>query len=231
MHPDERTIADLFAANQYATGMFGKWHLGDNAPHRPQDRGFQNVLWHRCGGVGQASDYWGNDYFDDTYERNGKFEKFTGYCTDVWFSEAIKFVETNRNKPFFLYLATNAPHGPYRVDDRWSDPYREHIKWKNGPEFYGMIANFDHNMGKLRSKLADLGLAENTILIFLTDNGTSNGGTFAETDRFADQRLQRRNAGKEIINLRGWAPSSFFHPLASRRANRKQKRLPFSSTY
>lgn len=210
MHPDEQTIADLFSANQYVTGMFGKWHLGDNAPHRPQDRGFQNVLWHRCGGVGQASDYWGNDYFDDTYERNGKFEKFTGYCTDVWFSEAINFVETNRNKPFFLYLATNAPHGPYRVDDRWSDPYREKIEWKNGAEFYGMIANFDHNMGKLRSKLADLGLAKNTILIFMTDNGTSNGGTFEKPSGLLTSGYNAGMRGKKSSIYEGGHRVPFF---------------------
>ena len=102
MHTDERTIANVFADNGYVTGMVGKWHLGDNAPHRPQDRGFQDVVWHRCGGVGQASDYWGNDYFDDTYERNGMFEKFEGYCTDIWFSESIRFVEQNKDKPFYV---------------------------------------------------------------------------------------------------------------------------------
>ena len=116
LHRDEQTIANIFSDAGYATGMIGKWHLGDNAPHRPQDRGFQEVLWHRCGGVGQASDYYRNDYFDDTYERNGVFEKFTGYCTDIWFNEAKHFVERHQKEPFFLYLATNAPHSPYRVD-------------------------------------------------------------------------------------------------------------------
>lgn len=175
MHPEERTIAEVFARQGYATGMIGKWHLGDNAPHRPQDRGFQHVVWHRCGGVGQASDYWGNDYFDDTYERNGVFEKFAGYCTDVWFREAIKFVENEREKPFFLYLAPNAPHGPYRVDKKWSAPYRKTADWRAGPEFYGMVANIDHNVGLLRARLKELKLAENTIFIFMTDNGTAQG--------------------------------------------------------
>lgn len=131
MHPDEKTIAHLFAEAGYTTGMVGKWHLGDNAPHRPQDRGFQDVVWHRCGGIGQASDYWGNDYFDDTYERvkpgsrKGTFEAFKGYSTDVFFREGIRFVEDNQNKPFFLYLALNAPHGPYRVPPNGPRPIRE----------------------------------------------------------------------------------------------------------
>ena len=117
MHPDEKTVGNLFADAGYTTGMVGKWHLGDNAPHRPQDRGFQDVLWHRCGGIGQASDYWGNDYFDDTYERatdddrQGTFEKFEGYCTDVWFTESLRFVEKNRDKPFFrAFPAADAAH-------------------------------------------------------------------------------------------------------------------------
>ena len=178
MHTDERTIANVFADAGYATGMIGKWHLGDNAPHRPQDRGFQDVVWHRCGGVGQASDHWGNTYFNDTYERNGKFEKFEGYCTDVWFRESLRFIDQHKDQPFFLYVATNAPHGPYRVDPKWSQPYKTAVKWGGGPEFFGMIANFDHNLGLLRAQLEKRGLADNTILIFMTDNGTANGAKF-----------------------------------------------------
>lgn len=192
LHTDEKTIADVFAAQGYVTGMVGKWHLGDNAPHRPQDRGFQDVVWHRCGGVGQASDYWGNDYFDDTYERNGKFEKFKGYCTDVWFAESIRFIEKNQKKPFFLYLATNAPHGPYIVDPKWSKPYEAKANWPNGARFYGMIANFDHNIKILRERLEALDLAKNTILIFMTDNGTANGGKF---NGLASEVVKGYNAG------------------------------------
>lgn len=181
MHPDEKTIDHLFAKAGYVTGMVGKWHLGDNAPHRPQDRGFQDVVWHRCGGIGQASDYWGNDYFDDTYERNGTFEKFEGYCTDVWFREGLRFVQENRDKPFFLYLALNVPHGPYRVPPEWAEPYVGNKQVAN-PNFYGMIANIDLNMGILRRELNDLGLAKNTILIFMTDNGTAAGAKFKGLD-------------------------------------------------
>ena len=113
LRKDEVTMAQVFADSGYRTGIFGKWHLGDNYPYRPQDRGFQEVLIHGGGGVGQTPDYWGNDYFDDTYLHNGKREKFSGYCTDVWFQAAEKFIEQNRDRPFFAYIPTNAAHGPF----------------------------------------------------------------------------------------------------------------------
>ncbi|MFH1267933.1 MAG: arylsulfatase [Planctomycetota bacterium] len=171
---DAVTVADVFTAGGYRTGCFGKWHLGDNYPFRPQDRGFQEVLIHGGGGVGQTPDYWGNDYFDDTYFRNGKLEKFQGYCTDVWFDAAMHFIEANRERPFFAYLATNAPHGPYLVAEEYSQLYRDNPDVPNA-NFYGMITNIDENMGRLAERLDRLGLAENTILIFTTDNGTSAG--------------------------------------------------------
>ena len=209
MHPDEKTIGNLFSNAGYATGMVGKWHLGDSAPHRPQDRGFQDVVWHRCGGVGQASDYWGNDYFDDTYERNGKFEKFEGYCTDVWFQESMRFVEQNKAKPFFLYLALNAPHGPYRVPKEWAAPYADQPDVVN-PNFYGMIANIDHNVGLLRQQLTDLGLAENTILIFMTDNGTAAGAKFQGLDSEAIKGFNAGMRGKKSSIYEGGHRVPFF---------------------
>ncbi len=168
------TMADAFAGNGYHTALFGKWHLGDNYPFRPEDRGFQEVLRHGGGGVGQTPDYWGNDYFDDTYFRNGRPEKHTGYCTDVWFDEAMKFITTHRERPFFLYLASNAPHGPLFVPESDAAPYRENTSVVSA-KFYGMIANLDANMGRLMDKLRALGLEDDTILIFMTDNGTGSG--------------------------------------------------------
>lgn len=209
MHTDEKTVADLFAGAGYATGMVGKWHLGDSAPHRPQDRGFQDVVWHRCGGIGQASDYWGNDYFDDTYERNGSFEQFEGYCTDVWFREGMRFIEENRTKPFFLYLALNAPHGPYRVDPEWAKPYAGNPKVANH-NFYGMIANIDHNMGLLREHLAKLDLTEDTILIFMTDNGTSAGARFPGLDSLPTLGFNAGMRGKKSSIYDGGHRVPFF---------------------
>ena len=95
----------------------GKWHLGDCYPYRPMDRGFDHSVYHQAGGVGQAPDYWGNDYFDDTYIVNGKYQRFEGFCTDIWFQEGISFIESNvrEGRPFFAYISTNAPHSPFTV--------------------------------------------------------------------------------------------------------------------
>jgi len=167
-------MGDVFAANGYRTGMFGKWHLGDNYPYRPSDRGFQTVVAHKGGGVGQTPDFWGNTYFDDTYFHNGKAVAHEGYCTDVWFEEAMRFVEADPEAPFFAYIATNAPHSPYLVADRYKKLYEGNPDIPE-PAFYGMITNIDENFGRLREKLAELGIEENTILIFMTDNGSSGG--------------------------------------------------------
>lgn len=175
----EPTIASLFAQSGYRTAIFGKWHLGDNYPLRPQDRGFGEVLVHGGGGVGQTPDYWGNDYFDDTYRHNGKPQAYKGYCTDVWFAEATHFIEANRSRrdagpPFFCYIAPNAPHSPYHVPDAYQNLYTSNPDVPN-PNFYGMITNLDENIGRLMERLQALGLAENTILIFTTDNGSAAG--------------------------------------------------------
>ncbi|WP_298369751.1 arylsulfatase [uncultured Lutibacter sp.] len=170
------TMADLFKKGGYKTGMFGKWHLGDNYPVRPTDCGFDVAVHHKAGGVGELSDYWGNNYFNDIYYVNNEPKQFEGYCTDVWFNEAMKFIENNKEKPFFIYLPTNAPHGPHYVDEKYAKPYRE----KEGTEivnakFFGMIANIDENFGKLEKFLKEQKLADNTILIFMTDNGATGG--------------------------------------------------------
>ncbi|CAA6677827.1 MULTISPECIES: arylsulfatase [unclassified Lentimonas] len=170
----EVTMADVFTENGYATGLFGKWHLGDVYPYRPQDRGFQYVLKHQAGGVGQAPDYWGNDYFDDTYWLNGKLERFEGFCTDVFFDEGIEFIKANKEEPFFAYISTNAPHSPFYSPLEYSNPYKGNPD-VSIPEFYGMITNIDDNMAKLMATLEEEGLADNTILIYMTDNGTAGG--------------------------------------------------------
>ncbi len=174
---DERTLGQMFRDAGYATAMFGKWHLGDNYPFRPEDRGFEHVLRHGGGGVGQTPDYWDNAYFDDTYFRpGGKPIQTSGFCTDVWFADARRFIEAQQEqgRPFMAYIATNAAHGPMHSPTAFSQPYADlGVPVAN---FFGMIANIDHNVGELRQFLRERGLAENTIFIFTTDNGTAAGG-------------------------------------------------------
>ncbi|MHC4265977.1 MAG: sulfatase-like hydrolase/transferase, partial [Planctomycetota bacterium] len=176
LRKDELTMADVFAAGGYRTGIFGKWHLGDNYPFRPHDRGFDESLVHGGGAIGNSPDYWGNDYFDDTYFHNGKAKKFEGYCTDVWFDQAIKFIEANKTRPFFCYIPTNAAHGPFLVPEKYSSFYEEKGIESPLAEFYGMITNIDENIGRLRGKLDKLGISDNTIVIFTTDNGSGPWG-------------------------------------------------------
>lgn len=164
------TIADLFGANGYETGIFGKWHLGENYPFRPQDRGFREVLVHGGGGVGSNPGYWGNDYFDDTFVHNGEFEKYNGYCNTVWFTEAVEYIRKNRDKPFFCYVSTNVPHAPLRVDQEYVDPYKDQVSDRLA-HYYGMVSKVDEDIAMLLEEVEDMGLEENTILIFMTDNG------------------------------------------------------------
>ncbi|MDF7797970.1 arylsulfatase [Pontiellaceae bacterium B1224] len=175
---DEVILPEVFKQNGYATAMFGKWHLGDNYPFRPQDRGFDEVVMHGGGGIGQGPDYWENDYFDDTYWHNGALQTYEGYCTDIFFSEALRFIETNKDQPFFCYLSLNAPHSPYNLPKEYYDLYEGAEFEGSNPRllrFYGMISNIDDNFQVLENKLDELGLTDNTILIFTTDNGTSAG--------------------------------------------------------
>ncbi len=173
---DERLLPQVLAENGYTNGMFGKWHLGDNYPFRPEDRGFHEVVRHGGGGITQGPDYWGNDYFDDTYWHNGQTEKYEGYCTNVFFTEALKFIEDNKDNPFFCYISTNAPHGPLNVPKEYLDMYTDVDDIEDRfKRFYGMITNIDDNFKVLQEKLDELGLTGNTILVFMTDNGTAGG--------------------------------------------------------
>ena len=122
LRPEIQTIANYFGDAGFATGVFGKWHLGANYPFRPQDRGFQESVWYPSSSIPSVPAYWGNDYFDDVYIHNGKNQRYEGYCTDVFFAEAKRFMleSTKKKKPFLCYLATNTPHGPFipKEEDR-----------------------------------------------------------------------------------------------------------------
>lgn len=193
MRPGVPTLPEHLSASGYRTGLFGKWHLGDHHPLRPEDRGFGTTLWIHGGGLAQPSDLpggvGGKEYFDPELTKNGTQTKAKGYCTDVFTDGAIEFITANDPKPFFAYVAFNAPHGPYQVPDADAAPYRKldlsgeafpkigqpwgaaNAKAAEIANAYGMIANLDANFGRLMKTLADKKLADNTVVIFLTDNG------------------------------------------------------------
>ena len=175
LRANEVTLGELFRDAGYETGMFGKWHLGDNYPYRPEDRGFSEVFRHGGGGVGQTPDVWDNAYFDGGYFHNGQIESAKGFCSDVFYEQARQFIEycVKKDKPFLAYISTNAPHGPLHCPQDYIDLYPEQndaIK-----SFYGMITNIDDNVGKTRKLLRRLGVYENTVFVFTTDNGTASG--------------------------------------------------------
>lgn len=192
---DETFMSEVFRNAGYRTAVFGKWHLGETYPYGPQYRGFQETLIHGGGAIGNTQDYWGNDYFDDHYLHNGEWRAFKGYCADVFFNEALRFIEKHRNEPFFVYLTPNTPHWPLHVEDRYVDIYLK----KNVPErvarYWAMVSNLDDNIGILRRQLKELGIADNTIIVFMGDNGTT----------LPDEKWRERyNAG-----MRGYKTSEY----------------------
>jgi len=175
LRENEITIAQLLKDHGYVTGMFGKWHLGDNFPYRAEDRGFMHVYRHGGGGVGQTPDAWDNAYFDGRYFFNGQIVPAIGFCTDVFFDQAHQFIrsQSEKGEPFFAYISLNAPHGPLHAPQQYMDMYADQDPAIAA--FFGMITNIDDNVGKTRQLLQDLGIAENTLLVFTTDNGTATG--------------------------------------------------------
>ncbi|MCL4137006.1 UNVERIFIED_CONTAM: hypothetical protein GTU68_000148 [Idotea baltica] len=193
MASSEVTIAEVLKKADYKTGMIGKWHLGDNYPMRPQDQGFDYTLNHLSGGIGQYGD-WPNtmkkdsSYFNPILWKNGEQYQSKGYCTDVFTESAMDFITENKDDPFFLYLSYNAPHGPLQLPQKYYDMYKDidpdagfdkalpfpnvtpHSK-ENARKVYGMVSNIDDNLRNLFQKLEDLKLDENTLVIFMTDNG------------------------------------------------------------
>ncbi|TWU44785.1 Arylsulfatase precursor [Rubripirellula tenax] len=195
MDPDEVTLAECLRDAGYQTGIYGKWHMGDNYPMRAMDQGFQDSLVHRGGGIGQPSDPIGAEgkYTDPVLFKNGREVPMKGYCTDIYFDAAMEFISssTEAGDPFFAYIATNAPHGPFDdVPHKLYEEYRNTdlssllvspLPEKRREEEFdklariaAMITNIDENVARLFSRLDELDITKNTIVIYLNDNGPNS---------------------------------------------------------
>jgi len=196
------TMAEIFKNSGYETGYFGKWHLGENYPFRPMDRGFDETLVHGGGASTIHPDYWGNDYFDDVFKNNGIYKKYKGYSNTVWFDEATKFIKKDRDKPFFTVISSNIPHAPLLVEEKYAEPYKANLSERLA-NYYGMLAKFDEDLGNFLHEIERLNLKENTILIFMTDNGPGPwfGGIILDDDLFVKEGY---NAGMRGGKIRGY---------------------------
>ena len=182
--PGLRTLPEMLSERGYVSGIFGKWHLGDEAKHQPSARGFNEVFIHGAGGIGQAyggscADVPKNKYQNPVVRHNGSFVQTNGFCTDVFFSAAINWMDGERKKdrPFFAYISTNAPHGPFIAPEKSRERFEACGFPKAAAGFYGMIENIDENVGRLMDQLENWNLLENTVVIFLSDNGTTSAGS------------------------------------------------------
>ncbi len=174
MFGDEITIAELLRDHGYKTGIFGKWHLGDNYPMRPQDQGFDETLIHKSGGIGQTPDTDAN-YFEPVLWKNGSRLKADGYCTDLFFDAALDFIESSRGDPYFLYIAPNVPHTPLEVAERYSAPFEAKGLDAKTAKIYGMLKNLDENFERLLNTINRLQQREKTMVVFMSDNGPTSG--------------------------------------------------------
>ncbi len=178
--PGAITLAQVLKSAGYTTGIFGKWHLGDEPEYQPERRGFDEAFIHGGGGIGQSypgscGDAPGNLYFDPAISHNGTFEKTKGYCTDIFFDQATRWIEhVKGGAPFYCHLATNAPHAPLQVRPEDEARYAGKVP-PDTAKFFGMVANIDDNIGRLLAKLDEWGLAKNTLVVFMNDNGGTGG--------------------------------------------------------
>ncbi len=174
------TLAEVLKSAGYTTGVFGKWHLGDEDAYQPGRRGFDEVFIHGAGGIGQTypgscGDAPGNKYFDPVIRHNGTFEKTDGYCTDVFFKQAIRWIDGVKGKPFFCFVTPNAPHGPLHVRPEDEQRYADQVKSRDVAKFFGMIANIDDNVGRLLARLKETDRDRDTLVLFMNDNGGTVG--------------------------------------------------------
>jgi len=226
-------LSNYFADAGYATGLFGKWHMGDSYPYRPQDRGFQEVLSFRAWGLPSLASNWENStlnpnkrlanaYMDPMLDHNGVDLRYPGFSGDIWFTEAMKYMTAcqQKNKPFFVYLANNLAHVPGCVPEKYSAPYVAIKTWKGSDgkevkvpaDYYGQIANIDENIGRLDEFLLTNGLKGNTIVVYFSDNGSrSIQATEIHNGGMRGHKTEMWEGGHRVPCFLRWPQSGIKH--------------------
>ena len=184
LDPGEVTLAEMLGDANYRTGLFGKWHLGDSYPVRPCDMGFDESLVHLGGGLRQPANIGYDGYFDPDLMHNGDLERRQGYCTDIFAEAAMKWIGGGSEDPFSCVVSANAPHSPFEIGEEWWDRYRDENLPEKWARVYGMVENIDWNVGRLRTHLAERGLAENTVFVFVSDHGPCGSAAVDGKNRF-----------------------------------------------
>ena len=174
---DVPLLPEIFQKAGYRTAIIGRWGLGEAYPCRPEDRGFDEVWVHGGSGLGQTADRWGNSNTDPWVRTVNGWVARSGYCTHVWVSEAKRWLSARAadRKPFFLHLGLNAPHAPYEAPIGTAERFRKAGLTEPTASFYAMIEDLDGQVGELLAELDRLGMAENTVVMFLGDNGSPLG--------------------------------------------------------
>ena len=212
MQPNETTIAELFKKAGYATGCFGKWHNGAHFPFSPNGQGFDEFL-------GFTSGHWAN-YFDPELQHNEKQTQRKGYITDIFTDAALQFIESNKNRPFFCYVPYNAPHSPLQLPDQYFDKYDKSLPIQNPKEravvasIYGMVESVDANIGRIIQRLDELKLRENTIILFLSDNGPSFKGAKRYNGAWRGAKGEVYEGGMRVPCMINWKGTIAAHKIS-----------------
>ena len=238
LRPELSTMANFFGDAGYKTGLFGKWHLGANYPFRPEDRGFDETVWFPSSHIGSVPDYWGNDYFDDTYVNNGKWKQYKGYCTDVFFEEGISFMKkaADDGNPFLAIIMPNTPHGPLVAKDEDEEAIAEILALPRFADmdsdlktrladYLGMIRNIDTNIGAMMKFLDDEGLRDDTIVIFQTDNGSTHGPRYYNAG-MRGQKTELWEGGHRVPCFISWPNGDLMDPQDIHGLTQVQDMLP-----
>lgn len=195
LRPGVQTIAKSFQQAGYRTGIFGKWHLGDHFPSRPQENGFAETFIHLGGGIGQAPDYWGNSYFNPWIYHNERWSRSEGFCTTVFVDQLITWSRQQKDRPFFAYLPFNVAHTPWTVAPEWRQKLIDRGVPPKLAAFYALIEHMDNEIGRLL-KAVD---RKNTIVVFASDNGTASKHSFN-----AGMKGRKGSTDEGGVRVPGW---------------------------